>query len=101
MADVVVPTQWQRTERKPQLVSRRDSEIVEHTIRCFDQYRLMRDTFGSHWEEISELIDPPSRNTFFFGNYNWPGQKKTERQVDATGMLALQTLMGTGAAIGG
>lgn len=90
MADIIVPTEYQRTDRKPQAISRRDEAIVFHTIRCFDQYRLMRDTFGSHWEEIAELIDPPSRNTFFFGNYNWPGQKKTERQVDATGMLALQ-----------
>ena len=43
------------------ILTRRDEAIVENTIHCFDQYRLMRDTFGSHWEEISELIDPPSR----------------------------------------
>lgn len=96
MADIVVPTQWQIGERKPRLISRREEAIVANTLQCFNQYRLMRDTFGSHWEEIAELIDPPSRNTFFYGNYNWPGQKKTDRQVDATGMLALQRFCAIG-----
>ena len=32
---------------------------------------------------------PTSRNTFFYGNYNWPGQKKTDQQIDSTGALAL------------
>jgi hypothetical protein len=35
------------------------------------------------------LILPNYRNTFMYGNYNWPGQKKTQQQVDATGMMAL------------
>ena len=55
----------------------------------FGQLNLWRSTTAAHWEEIAELIDPASRNTFYYGNYNWPGQKKTDRQVDATGMMAL------------
>jgi hypothetical protein len=41
------------------------------------------------WEECAKLIHPNSRNTFFYGNYTWPGQKKTHVQIDATGMMAL------------
>lgn len=51
--------------------------------------QVYRHTFNAHWEEISELILPTSRNTFEYGNYNWPGAKKTDRQVDANGMMAL------------
>lgn len=67
----------------------REEGIVDRTLRVFQQIQTYRYVFGSHWEEVAELIDPNSRNTFQFGNYNWPGQKKTDRQVDSTGQLAL------------
>jgi hypothetical protein len=51
--------------------------------------RLWRNTFAGQWEETAQLIWPEHRNTFFYGSFNWPGQKKTQQQVDATGMLAL------------
>lgn len=66
-----------------------DEKIVQDTLVEFTEIQTYRYVFGSHWEEVSELIDPTQRNTFQFGNYNWPGQKKTDRQVDATGMMAL------------
>ena len=56
----------------------------------FSQLQVVRNTFASHWEEVAELILPNSRNTFMYGSFNWQGQKKTDRQVDATGMMALQ-----------
>jgi hypothetical protein len=71
------------------IITQREERIVEESLREFSQQQTWRATFASHWEEVSELIDPPSRNTFMYGNFNWPGQKKTERQVDASGMLAL------------
>lgn len=67
----------------------RAEEIVTTRLQEFGQLNLWRSTTAAHWEEIAELIDPASRNTFYYGNYNWPGQKKTDRQVDATGMMAL------------
>lgn len=48
-----------------------------------------RNTYALQCEEISELIRPNSRNTFFYGSINWPGTKKTQSQIDATGMMAL------------
>lgn len=45
--------------------------------------------FAQQWEEVSQLIFPEQRNTFYYGSYNFPGLKKTDRQVDSTGMLAL------------
>src|SRR5579859_76037 len=69
--------------------SQHEQDVFAETMREFSQLTSWRNTFASHWEEVSELIDPPSRNTFYYGNFNWPGQKKTDRQVDATGMMAL------------
>ncbi len=66
-----------------------EEEVVTTRLQEFGQLNLWRSTTAAHWEEIAELIDPASRNTFYYGNYNWPGQKKTDRQVDATGMMAL------------
>jgi hypothetical protein len=72
-----------------QIYSSREERIVEETLRDFSQDQLWRNTFGGQWEEVAELILPTSRNTFMFGNFNWPGVKKTDRQVDANGMMAL------------
>jgi hypothetical protein len=66
-----------------------EEDIVQDTLREFSQMQTVRNIFAVHWEEVAELILPTQRNTFMFGNYNAPGQKKTDRQVDATGMLAL------------
>lgn len=80
---IVAPPQ---AERK---ITEREERIVAETLRVFSEIQIYRYVFASHWEEVAELIDPTQRNTFQFGNYNWPGQKKTDRQVDATGMMAL------------
>jgi hypothetical protein len=58
-------------------------------LREFAQYQARRTTFAAQWEEVSQLILPTSKNTFFYQNYNYPGAKKTQQQVDATGALAL------------
>ena len=71
-------------------MSAADEEIVADSLREFNQLQLWRNTFASQWEEASELIYPNFRNTFFYGNMNWPGQKKTDRQIDASGMMALK-----------
>jgi hypothetical protein len=66
-----------------------EEKIVTECLQEFSQMTTWRNTTAAHWEEIAELIDPASRNTFYYGNLNWPGQKKTDRQVDATGMVSL------------
>lgn len=70
-------------------ISEREEKIVAATLREFGQYQSRRAMFAGQWEEVAQLILPTSRNTFFFGNYNTPGVKKTQQQVDATGALAL------------
>jgi len=62
---------------------------VAGTLREFSQFQTARTTLAGHCEEVAELILPTSRNTFFYQNYNTPGAKKTQQQVDATGALAL------------
>lgn len=74
----------------PRIQSTRELEIVGETLLEFNALRLWRDTTAAQWEEVAELILPTSRNTFMYGNFNWPGGKKTDRQVDCTGMMALQ-----------
>jgi hypothetical protein len=70
-------------------MSSRDEENVARILKRFSELQLWRATFGAQWEEVAELILPTSRNTFYYGNFNWPGEKKTNRQIDATGMMAL------------
>ena len=73
----------------PRPVSDAEREVVRDILQEFSQYVAWRSTFGGQWEEAAELILPTSRNTFFYGNYFWQGQKKTYQQIDASGMLAL------------
>lgn len=72
------------------MASPREQDIINDSLQEFQQLQTWRNVYGAHWEEIAEILDPPSRNTFFFQSFNWPGQKKSDRQVDATGMLALE-----------
>jgi hypothetical protein len=73
----------------PRIIGDREQQLVSDILREFSQYQTWRNTTAMHCEEVAELILPTSRNTFFYGNYNWPGQKKTQQQIDATGALAL------------
>ena len=73
----------------PRIQSSHEEEVVTKVMQLFSELQLWRNTFAAQWEEVAELVLPTSRNTFFYGNYNWPGQKKTDRQVDATAMMAL------------
>lgn len=73
----------------PRIIGQREAAIVDEIKREFAQMCMWRMNFESQWEEVAELILPTSRNTFRYSDFNWPGQKKTDRQIDATGMLAL------------
>ena len=66
-----------------------DAMIVQESMQEFSELQQWRSSFASQWEEVAALVMPNYKNTFYYGNFNWPGAKKTEQQVDATGMLAL------------
>jgi hypothetical protein len=85
----VVPYATDLNTIKSRRVSDRETEIVKGIQREFSQYQTRRSTFAGQWEEVAQLILPTSKNTFFYTNYNTPGQKKTQQQVDAKGALAL------------
>ena len=70
-------------------ISDREAQLIADILREFSQFQVWRNTTGQHCEEIAELILPTSRNTFHYGNFNWPGMKKAQQQVDSTGALAL------------
>lgn len=80
--------QYQLPE-KPYVMTDEEQECVLETIALFWQLHSFRAVFSSQWEEVSQLVLPDYRNTFFYGSFNWPGEKKTDRQRDATGMMAL------------
>src|SRR5579859_6190077 len=72
-----------------ELMGEREQKIVDMVFALFEQLNMWRVNFASQWEECAELIWPQHRNTFYRWNVNFPGMKKTDKQVDATGMLAL------------
>lgn len=74
----------------PRQISDKERREYLAINRLFQQAQIYRAVFAGQWEETAILIDPPSRNTFFVGSYNFPGQKKTQQQIDSTGMLALE-----------
>lgn len=73
----------------PRQVSQQESDLVRDIMNEFGQFQTWRNQFALQWEESAQLILPTSRNTFYYGNFNWPGQKKTDAQIDASGALAL------------
>lgn len=70
--------------------SQREMDIVMEILREFSEDMTWRATFAMQWEEAALLVAPEHSNTFFQGSWNWPGQKKTYLQVDASGMMAAQ-----------
>jgi head-to-tail connecting protein len=66
-----------------------EADLVSDIFQEFSQFQVWRNQFALQWEEAAQLILPTSRNTFYYGNFNWPGQKKTDQQIDASGALAL------------
>lgn len=67
----------------------REDQIVEESLAEFREAQTVRAPYAGPWEEIAELVLPTSRNTFFYGSMNTPGEKKTDRQFDATASVAL------------
>src|SRR5262245_18268424 len=78
------------TQRNFRIISTDEQETVAKTLKIFYELVTYRNVHAGQWEEAASLYDVDSRNTFMYGSYNFPGQKRTQYQVDATGMLALQ-----------
>lgn len=76
--------------RPPRQQSNREADIVQDILREFAEDVLWRSTFAAQWEEAALLVAPEHSNTFYQGSFNWPGQKKTYVQIDASGMMAAQ-----------
>lgn len=73
----------------PRIVSEREMAEFEEARREFSQLAQTRSMFEIAWEEIASLILPSHAGTFVYGSYRSPGTKRTERQIDASGMVAL------------
>lgn len=79
----------EKLEKTARQISQQEGVIVADILREFGEMQTWRNTHAQQLEETAMLIWPEYRNTFFYGSYNWPGVKKTQQQVDASGMLAL------------
>lgn len=77
------------TARKYRSIGSEEQQVVGAIMADFTERTVWRNVFAGQWEEVSQLVWPEHRNTFFYGSWNFPGQKKTYQQVDASGMLAL------------
>lgn len=75
--------------QRARMVSDEEAQTVQRIIKIFSELTNYRNIFAGQWEEAAALADPDSRNTFFYGSYNFPGMKKTQQQVDASTALAL------------
>lgn len=71
------------------IMQNREGDIVARAMREFTELQAQRALFAGQWEEAAQIVLPTSRNTFYFGSFNWQGQKKTDRQVDMSAGLAL------------
>jgi Bacteriophage head to tail connecting protein len=78
-----------RLEKDRPLPTMEEIRKVETCFNVFNQCEIYRPNFAWQWEEVSQLVMPNMRNTFFRNSYNFPGLKKTDRQIDATGMVML------------
>ena len=66
-----------------------EGEIVARSMREFTELTTWRNVFAGQWEEAALILLPTSRNTFFYGSWNFQGEKKTQFQIDMSGGLAL------------
>lgn len=72
---------------------RSDEEIVEETLKVFNELRVRRANHDRMNEEIASLIWPEARGLFYYPAMRWPGMKLAQYQVDSTGMIALWRFM--------
>ena len=73
----------------PRVVSSGEEDEVSAALREFAQLQVTKTNFNQQFEEVAQLLMPSYRNTFMYGSNTAPGTKKTDHQVDATGMMAL------------
>jgi Bacteriophage head to tail connecting protein len=76
--------------QRGRMISDAEQDYCKRIQKIFYELTNYRNIHAGQWEEAACLIDPDSRNTFFYGSYNFPGMKKTQQQVDGTGAVALQ-----------
>lgn len=67
------------------------SELTQFHVQRAATLRSDRGNFNNQWEEAATYVLPAHRDTFLGNIANMqPGQKKTERQYDATAAFAVQ-----------
>jgi hypothetical protein len=67
-----------------------EQDIVDEVCREYDTAAGDRGTWESHWQEVAELILPAYSGMFYsHGQYQTPGEKRTSRQYDSNGAIAL------------
>jgi hypothetical protein len=67
-----------------------EQRAVDEVYQIFAQSSIYRVNHASMCEEVAQIVAPDYVNTFFRESYNFPGLKKTQMQVDASGMVANQ-----------
>jgi Bacteriophage head to tail connecting protein len=87
MAGTALALNFDETDARQ--ISSAEAEVVQEIMREFTEMQIWRNTYALQLEETAQLIWPEYRNTFYYAGFTWPGTKRTQQQVDATGMLAL------------
>ena len=71
-------------------MSDREEGIVDEILRTFTMAQLRRYVFGSHWEEVAELIDP-NFSAIRFNSAIITGQAKRKRIARLTPPACLRS----------
>ena len=66
-----------------------EEEEVAESLREFSAMQWDKSTLAAHCEEVAELILPDQSNTFYPNNQIVQGAKKTDKQIDSNGAMAL------------
>ncbi len=70
-------------------VSNAEADKITRIMRMLSELSGVRSAHEGQWQETAELIMPSVSGSFTYGNSRTPGEKRTEKQVDSSGMIAL------------
>jgi hypothetical protein len=72
---------------------RKYGDLAEDILQDFGAEARGRINFENQWQEVAELAWPENRGMFTWGNIVTSGEKRTQRQIDSTAQLAIETYM--------
>lgn len=80
---------WMKSRYRQMHMTEAEGDKVNFIMRLFTELQIVRSPFNQQWDETAQLISPGYAGTFQYGQSPLAGEKRTDRQLDTTGMIAL------------